>query len=208
MYLLTTFRPCFQPVLFSIFADFLIFLLQIWHNTARNIHNTQPHTRTHTCTPATDRDLESGLSKSHTRKHPRNMPEKGKVRRISGECSLRYRRANRSSAARWRKTNGTIWYLVPSEVSFIVRKKRMIKGIGNALFSTYAQTSNGQNLVVTLGQPLEQVITLRGPFLVSRKLATKDAPNIGLRCCSTCSKTLVLSIKITRSYPAKHCFTE
>ena len=122
VYLLTTFRPCFQPVLFSIFIDFLIFLLQIWHNTARNIH-THNHTHTHTCSPAIDRDLESGLSKSHTRKNQRKMPEKGKVRRISGEVSLRYRRANRSSAAKWRKTNRTIWLLVPSEISLIFRKR-------------------------------------------------------------------------------------
>ena len=44
-------------------------------------HSTQhTHSQTHTRTLATDRDLESGLSKSHTRKNPRNMPEKGKVR--------------------------------------------------------------------------------------------------------------------------------
>ena len=58
VYLLTTFRPCFQPVLFSIFIEFLIFLLQIWHNTARNIHNTQPQshpqTHAHTQTPTTN----------------------------------------------------------------------------------------------------------------------------------------------------------
>ena len=40
-------------------------------------HSTQhTHSQTHTHTPATDRDLESGLSKSNTRKNPRNMPEK------------------------------------------------------------------------------------------------------------------------------------
>ena len=49
---LTTLWPWFEPVLFSIFIDFLIFLLQIKHNTAHNIHNTQPHTRTHTHTHA------------------------------------------------------------------------------------------------------------------------------------------------------------
>ena len=87
VYLLTTFRPCFQLVLFSIFIDFFIFLLHIWHNTQYSTQHThsQPHTRTHTCTPATDRDLENGLSKSHTRKNPRKMPEKGKVRGNSGE---------------------------------------------------------------------------------------------------------------------------
>ena len=77
------------------------------HNTSQHTHS-QPHTRTHTCTPATDRDLESGLSKSHTRKNPRNLPEKGKVRGISGEGSFRDRRANRSSSSWERKTNRTI----------------------------------------------------------------------------------------------------
>ena len=70
------------------------------------------HLHAHTHTPATDRDLGSGLSKSvsvKTRKKPRNMPEKGKVRGISGEGSFRYRRANRSSSAKRRKTNRTIW---------------------------------------------------------------------------------------------------
>ena len=57
-------------------------------------------------------------------------------------------------------------------------------------------------------KPLEQVITPRGPFMVSLKSAMKDEPNIELRCCSTCSKTLVFSVKITRSYSEKHCFTE
>ena len=67
-------------------------------------HSTQhTHSQTHTRTPATDRDLESGLSKSHTRKNPRNMPEKGKVRGIPGEGSSRYGRASRSSAPKWRK---------------------------------------------------------------------------------------------------------
>ena len=32
------------------------------------------------------------------------------------------------------------------------------------------------------------VITLRGPILVSRKLAMRHEPDIGSRCCSTCSK--------------------
>ena len=45
-------------------------------------------------------------------------------------------------------------------------------------------------------KPLEQVITPRGPFMVSIKMAMKNEPNIKLRCCSTCSKTLVFSVKI------------
>ena len=82
---------------------FLWFSVFFHTHTAHNIH-THRHTHAqHTCTPATDRDLESGLSKSHTRKNPRNMPEKGKVRGIPGEGSSRYGRASRSSAAKWRK---------------------------------------------------------------------------------------------------------
>ena len=87
------------PLVFSVFPH-------AQHRTTYTLTTT--HTHTHTCTPATDRDLESGLSKSHTRKNPRNMPEKGKVRGISGEGSFRNGRANRSSAAKWRMTNRTI----------------------------------------------------------------------------------------------------
>ena len=45
----------------------------------------------------------------------------------------------------------------------------MIGGIGNVLFSTYAQTSNGQDPVLTSGDPLQQAITPRGPLSVSIK---------------------------------------
>ena len=118
-------RPCFDnfPVISCVFHIFSPHnTTQHTHHTTRislcflwfsvffpHAHSTQhTHTRTHTCTPATDRDLQSDLSKSNTRKIPRKMPEKGKARRISGEGSFRYRRANRSSAAKWRKTNRTI----------------------------------------------------------------------------------------------------
>ena len=57
------------------------------HNTAHNIHNTQPHTRTHTDTPATDRDLESGLSESNTRKNREICLKKAK----SGESLAKAR---------------------------------------------------------------------------------------------------------------------
>ena len=60
----------------------------------------------------------------------------------------------------------------------------MIYGIGNVFFWTHSQTSNGHDPVVTSGEPLEQVTTLCGPFMVSRKFAMKDDSNIGLRCCS------------------------
>ena len=35
---------------------------------------------------------------------------------------------------------------------------------------------------VTFGEPLGHVITLRGPFMVSRKLAMRNEPDIGSRC--------------------------
>ena len=71
VYLLTTFRPCFQPVLFSIFIESLIFYYK-YNTTQHTTYTIHNHTRAHTCTPATDRDLESGLSKSvsvNTRKN-------------------------------------------------------------------------------------------------------------------------------------------
>ena len=46
-------------------------------------------------------------------------------------------------------------------------------------FSTYSQTSNGPDSMVSLSEPLKHVKTLRGPFRVSRKLAIRDEPNIG-----------------------------
>ena len=60
----------------------------------------------------------------------------------------------------------------------------MIGGIGNVLFSTYAQTSHGKDPVLTSGEPLEQVITLRGPISVSIKMVMRHEPNMALRCCS------------------------
>ncbi len=62
----------------------------------------------------------------------------------------------------------------------VYQAKRMIGGIGNVLFWTHSQTLNGP--VVTSFEPLVQVITPRGPFLVSRKLTIRDEPNIRLRC--------------------------
>ena len=121
-----------------IFPMFLVFFCISHLATPHNTHTPIPHaflyfplvfsaffihtrtpmphaptrTRTHTHTLATDHNLESGLILQRMCEHaekPRNMPEKGKVRGLSGEGSFRYRRANRSSAAKWRKTNRTIW---------------------------------------------------------------------------------------------------
>ena len=42
------------------------------------------------------------------------------------------------------------------------------------------------------------MITLREPILVSRKLAMRHEPDIGLRCRSTCSKITIFPMKNTR----------
>ena len=83
----------------------------------------------------------------------------------------------------------------------------MIKGIGNALFSNFSQTSNGQDPVLTSGEPLEQVIIPLGPFMASRKTAMKHEPNTKLRRSRNLHFLPVFSMKNARSYPAKHCFT-
>ena len=89
----------------TIFPMFLVFLCifsphnttQHTHHTTRIslcflrfsvfFHNTQPHTHNTHNTPATDRDLESGLSKSNTRKNPRKCLKKAE----SGETLARAR---------------------------------------------------------------------------------------------------------------------
>ena len=64
-------------------------------------------------------------------------------------------------------------------------KSGLICRTENALFSNFSQTSNGHDPVLTSFEPLEQVITPRGPFVVNIKIwAVKDEPNMALRCCS------------------------
>ena len=163
------------------FSLFLVVFSVFPHAHSTQHTHSQTHTRTHTCTPATDRDLESGLSKSKTRKNPRNMPEKGKVRGISGEGSLAMLdRSNRSSAAKWRKTTAN--HLVAGSLrnfSHFFGKSARLEESGNMLFSTDSRTLNGKDPVLTSGEPLEQVITPLGPFMASRNLAMRDKPNIG-----------------------------
>ena len=57
-------------------------------------------------------------------------------------------------------------FVVPSAVSLTTAEieqryegKRMIGGIGHVLLSTYSQTDNGEDPLVSFGEPLEQVIT-------------------------------------------------
>ena len=170
----------YWPYLFIFFIFFTTNIAQHTHTTY-TIHNvTHAHTHTHLPLTVILRVVRVRVTHGKTAK----MSEKGKVKGISGEGSFRYRRANRSSAAEWRRTNPTIQELVPGEVSLILRRKRLICGIGNVLFSTFSQTSNAHDYVVTRGEPLEQVITLRGPFVVSIKMAMRHEPNMALRCCS------------------------
>ena len=57
----------------------------------------------------------------------------------------------------------------------------MIRGIATCCSRPILKLLMGKNPMVTPGEPLEQVITPRGPFMVSLNLAMKDEPNIGLR---------------------------
>ena len=68
--------------------------------TPHNIH-THNHTRTTHNTPATDRDLESGLSKSHTRKNPGKCLKKAK----SGETLARARADTDGQIVRLRRSD-------------------------------------------------------------------------------------------------------
>ena len=52
--------------------------------------------------------------------------------------------------------------------------------------------------MVTFGEPLSHVTTQRGPFMTSRKLATRGEPNIRLRCSRDVKHSLVLPMKNTR----------
>ena len=109
------------------------------HNTAQHTQS-QTHTRTHTCTLATDRDLESGLSKSHTRKNPGKCLKKAK----SGETLARARADTDGQIVRLRRSGNRpiepsgSWF--PPKFPSFSRKKRMIRGLGHALFSTFPQT--------------------------------------------------------------------
>ena len=53
----------------------------------------------------------------------------------------------------------------------VYQVKRMVGGIGNELFSTFSQTSNGHDQVVTSYEPLEHAITPRGPSRGKQKIS-------------------------------------
>ena len=79
------------------------------------------------------------------------MLEQGDVREKSGEGSLRYREANRSlHLGMEAKDKSNHLTADSSAVSLritgaqqLYQVKRMIRGIGNVLFSTYSQTKHG-----------------------------------------------------------------
>ena len=52
---------------------------------------------------------------------------------------------------------------------------------------------DSEDPVVNFGEPLNHVMTLRGPFMVSRKLAIRDEPHIR-------QNSLILHVKNTRPY--------
>ena len=121
------------PLVFSVFPH-------AQHRTTYTIHN---HTHAHTCTPATDRDLARGLSKSvsvNARKNPRKCLKKAK----SGETLAKARGDADGQIVRLRRSGerpmqpSSSWF--PLKLLSFFRKKRMIRGLGHASFSTYSQT--------------------------------------------------------------------
>ena len=98
---------------------------------------------------------------------------------------------------RGRKTNRTISQLFPSAVSLrragveqLYQVKRMIRGTGIMLFSTFSQTWNLKNPMVTFGEHLKHVITPRGHILVSRTdddSLPSPAPRVSIQNSSVCT---------------------
>ena len=70
-----------------------------------------------------------------------------------------------------RKTNRTVQLLIPSAVSLrragveqLYQVKRMFRGSGHVLFSTFSQTLNVSDPKVSCGEPLKHVIPLCASF--------------------------------------------
>ena len=208
LHFLTTLWPWFEPVLLSIFIHFPHVLLQksTTQHTTYTLTDTHTHTHMHTCHwPFSCEWLTFVVTRGKTAKYAWKRQSQWNLwRRLVAMLT------GKSFVCGEVATDQSNHLLAGSLRSFprFQGKKRMIWGLGHALFSTYSQTLKWVTSCASSGEPLEQVITLRGPFMASRKVATKSEPNIELRCCSTCSKTLVFSIKNARSYPEKHCFTE
>ena len=141
------------PVIFCIFSlrcdhdlslfyycPYLFTFLIFYYKKSTTQHTTYTLTDTHTCTPATDRDLESGLSKSNTRKNPGKCLKKAK----SGESLAKARGNADGQIVRLRRSDDRpiepsgSWF--PPKFLRFQGKKRMIRGLGHPLFSTYSQT--------------------------------------------------------------------
>ena len=167
------------------------------HFSGRSFGFSVFSTHAHTHALATGCYLACGLSKSvcvNTRKNReiclRRAQRQGKSWWSIGTDGQIVRCA-------WREKRKTQWnHLVAGSLRSFphFQEKRMIRGIGRVLFWTFSHTVNGEDHMVTLGELLEQVIALCGPLLVSRKLAMRHEPSIGLRCCSRWSKN--------------HCFSD
>ena len=221
VYLLTIFTPCFQPVLLSIFMYFFIFYYKKAQHSTQHTQNTT----THTCTPATDRDLESGLSTSHTRKTRENAWKRqsqgnlwqGLVPILTGKSFVCGKVAKDGSN-----------HLVAGSLRSFPRfqgKSAWLEESTTCCSRPILKLLMDKNPMVTPGEPLEQVITPRGPFMVSLNLTMRDEPNIGLRSCMDCSKIpwipdkkcevlsretlfhLIGPLMNERSYSVKQCFS-
>ena len=84
---LTTWWPCFSACfIFHIYSFLYIFTTNIAQHSTQHTQYTTTHAHT-TCTPATDRDLESGLCKSNARKNRQKCLKKAK----SGESLAKAR---------------------------------------------------------------------------------------------------------------------
>ena len=84
-----------------------------------------------------------------------------------------WRRERREETNRTMSPSAVSLRIVETEQFYQV--KRMIGGIGNVFLSTYSQTGNGYDPLVSLVDLWGQVMTIRGQILVSR---IDDVPSV------------------------------
>ena len=159
------------------------------HNTAHNIHNTQPHTHSHTHAhlPLTVilRVDWVRVTRGKTRENAWKRQSQGNLWRrlvamLTGKSFVCGEVATDQSN-----------HLVPSEVfPHSQEKSAWLEESGTCCSRPVLKLQMGK-ILWTSGEPLEQVMTLRGPFMVNRKLAMKDEPHIELRCCSRWAKITI-----------------
>ena len=92
-------------------------------------------------------------------------------------------------------TRSSLW--IPGAEQ-LYQTRRMLGGIGNVLFSTLFSNFKWVRSSVTFGEPLMHVITLRGPFMASRKLVIRDDTSIRLICSRNVKNIPVLPMKNAR----------